>query len=444
MQPGALGYRSYRWIFAPGLADGEFPGGAQSNPLLSGQLVDLLNRRIYPRRLMSPRDRNRRELLFLFLILDSASEQVTLSFPGSTLEGQTVYPSSYIAEICRHYSTSPVTPLERVAPVRERGDYLRRAAEQWRSGALAEDAARNLLSDDVVRRAKLESMGLMRADIGRGVLGSETAWHPSELNSLAACPFVFLARHRLKLRAFDLADFEVPAAEVGILAHRVLREFYAQQVPIHDEEARHRMEKIIMECLADADNDGEGPYSVFDPALWQIRRRQLVSALLTYVEFAIRDAIDGFQTRPEYLEKPLPQARLGRILLAGKPDHVAVHRTGGHIDAIRIDDFKYSAASRTTTRQLEQSLQIPIYAYLARQALGAGPHIHIEGRYLLLRSPSNPVVSHIIDDRILDAARTRIEKLVDKVFDGSLHPDPADRQDCPDCDYRRLCRISGG
>jgi PD-(D/E)XK nuclease superfamily protein len=192
---------------------------------------------------------------------------------------------------------------------------------------------------------------------------------------------------------------------------------------------------------------GQGPYTVFDPSLWKIRRKQLLSVLNEYVRFAVRDAADGFQTQPEYLDAPLPPSALGAAVLAGRPDHVAVHRNGARIDAIRIDDFKYSAASSNTTRQLRDSFQIPVYAWLAVRALGADysvdSGVRIEGRYLLLRSPSNPVVSCSIDEPLFDEVRGRIDLLLEKVRDGRLNPDPADVQDCADCDFRRLCRLYG-
>src|SRR5262249_56215243 len=102
---------------------------------------------------------------------------------------------------------------------------------------------------------------------------------------------------------------------------------------------------------------------------------------------------------------------LGRGLLAGRPDHVAVRRDGGRLGAIRIDDFKYSAASSTTARQLKDSFQIPVYAYLAARALDADKGVRIEGRYLLLRSPGNPVVSQNIDERVFDEVRERMPTL---------------------------------
>jgi hypothetical protein len=446
MSPHSLGYREYKWIFAPGFTDGEFPSRSSSNPLLTDQTVESINAGIRPRRLLTARDRNRREPLYLFMILDSASRRVTLTYPGSTLEGEAMYPSVYIAEIARHYQESPVLPsfgTRRPLP-RGDGEWRTRVAEEWRRGTLREERVRSLLGDGIVERAKLESKGIGRAYIGPGVLPLDGTWHPSELNSLSSCPFVFLARHRLKLRAAQTPDFEVPAMEIGILAHSILREFYSQPVPASTEEAGVRMNAIIARQLAAADVSGQGPYSVFDPSLWKIRRRQLVSVLNRYVSFAVRDALDGFETQPAYLDAPLPPAPMGQTVLAGKPDHVAVHRDGTRIDALRIDDFKYSAASSSTSKQLKQSFQIPVYAFLAARALGADVGVRIEGRYLLLRSPGNPVVSHAIDEGVFDDVRARIEGLLDKVRDGRLQPDPADKQGCAECEYRRLCRLYGG
>jgi hypothetical protein len=443
MHPHSLGASEHKWIFAPGFSDGEFPARSFSNPLLSDRTIEAVNACIRPRRILTSRDKSRREPLYLFMILDSASRRVTLTYPGSTLEGDPMYPSVYISEIVRRYAESPVSRAA-PGPPRSDGEWRSRVAEEWRRGTLCEERARALLGDDIVERANLETKGPARANLAKGVLAVDGVWHPSELNALSSCPFVFLARYRLKLRAAEPPDFEVPAREIGILAHAILREFYAQPIPARAEEARARMNEIIARRLSAADVNGQGPYSVFEPSLWKIRRRQLVSALDRYVDFAVRDALDGFETQTAFLDAPLPPASIGRILLAGKPDHVAVRRNGERIDAIRIDDFKYSAASSATSRQLKQSFQIPIYAYLTSQALHAGDGARIEGRYLLLRSPGNPVIAQAIDEGAFEEVRTRIETLVDKVREGRLEPDPADPQGCADCEYRRMCRLYGG
>lgn len=443
IHPHSLGSRAHPWIFAPGFSDGEFPARSSPNPFLPDATVEAINKRIRPRRIMSAQDRNRREPLYLFMILDSAERRVTLSYPASTLEGDPIYPSVYIGEIARHFAQSPV---ERAAsgPARADGEWRSRVAEEWQRGTLQENRARVLLGDDIVERAKLESKSVIRARIGKGVLPLDGVWHPSELNSLSSCPFVFLARHRLNIRPAETPDFEVPAQEIGILAHTILRDFHAQPVPPSAQEACARMNEIIVRRLSAADVHGQGPYSVFDPSLWRIRRRQLVSALNRYVDFAVHDALDGFETQPQYLDSPLPPAALGRTLLAGKPDRVAIRHDGARIDAIRVDDFKYSVAWSGAARQLRQSFQIPVYAYLAARAIGAGAGVQIQGRYLLLRSPDNSVVSHAIDAAVFEDVRERIELLLEKVRDGKLEPNPADRQSCVSCEYRRLCRLYGG
>jgi hypothetical protein len=388
---------------------------------------------------MTSRDRSRREPLYLFMILDSATHRVTLTYPAGTLEGDPICPSVYIGEIARHFATSPVVRAA-AGPPRSDGEWRSRVVEEWQKGTLQEDRVRALVGDDIVCRANLEAKGAARSRVAKDLLTVDGVWHPSELNSLSSCPFVFLARHRLKLRAAEMPDFEVPAQEIGIFAHAILRDFYSQPVPASAVAARTRMDDIISRRLSAADVNGQGHYSVFDPSLWKIRRRQLVSVLHRYVEFAVRDAFDGFETQPEYLDAPLPPAPLGGSGL--RASRITSRFAGMARQSTRSESTTSSTRPLRVgmARQLKESFQIPVYAYLAAHAVGAAPGIQIEGRYLLLRSPGNPVVSHAIDEGVFEAVRERIEMLVGKVREGRLEPDPADRQDCVECDYRRLCR----
>jgi ATP-dependent helicase/DNAse subunit B len=444
--PRSLGYRSYRWLFAPGFADGQIPAPSATNPLLPDSVIDALNLEMRPRRLQNSRDRNRREPLYLFLLLDSAAEHVTLTCPGSTLEGEAIQPSIYVGEILRHFESAAEILRPPVRRPRERGELLRAIAAAWQGDRLEEQQAVTLLGEDVVKRVRWEQRGIARADIGVGVLPVDVKFSPSELDKLDGCPFVFLARHRLRLQPPDLPDFEVSPREVGSLAHRILREFYSEPAGESEATARARMEEIIRRQLAAVDINGQGPNSVIDPSLWKIRRPQLVRALLEYVKFAVNDARDGYETLSEYLDEKLPAAKIGEVLLSGRPDHVAVRRTEGRLSGLRIDDFKYSAASSATNKLLQGSFQIPVYAHLASVALGVGPagtDVQIEGRYLLLRSPSTPVVKQAVDSVLLDEVRERIEELIEKVRLGRLHPEPSPDEDCGRCEHRRLCRFYG-
>jgi hypothetical protein len=67
----------------------------------------------------------------------------------------------------------------------------------------------------------------------------------------------------------------------------------------------------------------------------------------------------------------------------------------------------------------------------------------IEGRYLLLRSPSKPVVAQSVDSLFIDEVRGRLDTLIEKVRLGRLHPEPLDAEGCKTCDYRRMCRLYG-
>jgi hypothetical protein len=442
LAPSALGRRSYPWVFAPGFADGEVPSRVSPNPLLPDALLNALNRKIWPRRVLTSRDRSRVEPLYLFMLLDAATRQATLSFPSSTLEGESIFPSIYIGEVLRHFE-SPLVESPPRRPPHDAGARLRAAADAWRGDMLDDSQARALLGDDVVRRVAIERRGSSRAALGPGAARENTVWHPSELNALALCPFIYLSRYRLKLRAPEIPDFEIPPTEVGTLAHRILREFYAESIPSTEEAAASRMEEIIRRHLAPIDVEGRGPRLAIDPALWRIRRPQLVRSLMLWSSFAVRDARDGYETLPEYLDNPLPAAMLSAATVGGRPDHVAVRRSDGELTGIRVDDFKYSAASSATARQLDQSFQIPIYAYLATRALNAAPGVPVEGRYLLLRSPSNPVKARSIDGGVFEETASRIELLIDKVQRGALEPNPSDPQECSSCAYRRLCRLYG-
>src|SRR5262249_8860302 len=94
------------------------------------------------------------------------------------------------------------------------GEWRSRIAEEWHRGALRAESARSLLGDDIVERAKLESKGIHRARIQSGVLPLDGVWHPSELNSLSSCPFVFLSRHLLMLVCVPCAAW-TEASRIG-------------------------------------------------------------------------------------------------------------------------------------------------------------------------------------------------------------------------------------
>src|SRR5262249_31322083 len=128
LHPSSLGSRTYKWIFAPGLVDGEFPAASSGNPLLPEETLEALNKTLWPRRVLTPRDQYRRDPLYLFMLLDSAAERTTLTFPTATINGEPIVPSMYVAEIKRHFSSDVIEKLELEFPIREIGECRRRIA----------------------------------------------------------------------------------------------------------------------------------------------------------------------------------------------------------------------------------------------------------------------------------------------------------------------------
>src|SRR5262249_45863662 len=139
---------------------------AGKNPWLPDATLEALNKIIRPRRVMTPRDRGRREPLYLFMLLDSAKDRVTLTYPGSTLEGEPMSPSIYIGEIIRHFDPSPASRVDPEGRVREIGEFRRKAAQEWRTDRIETSHAERLLGSDIVRRSHWERRGSMRADLG--------------------------------------------------------------------------------------------------------------------------------------------------------------------------------------------------------------------------------------------------------------------------------------
>src|SRR5438046_10750798 len=160
---------------------------------------------------MTSRDRNRKEPLYLFMILDSAARRATVSYPGSTLEGEIISPSIYVGEIARHYDPAAgaagddpgahhlrlraIALALRGAPLQPRGEgeWLSAVAHEWRCGRITEERAQQLLGDELLERGKAESRGSARADIGRGVFEVDRVWHQSVLTAPEASPFVIRA-----------------------------------------------------------------------------------------------------------------------------------------------------------------------------------------------------------------------------------------------------------
>lgn len=437
--PFGLGHARFRQVMALGFSDGEFPSREHPNPALSDATIERIHSIVGERRLMDSVSRNRREPLYLFSIIDAATEHATLSYPTMTVEGQAVAPSVYIHEVCRHFAEPPVTRVPATGFLHEAGEWSREVARRYREGVLPEAAAERLLGQDLMTR--LRSMRtVLPGDVPPGSFLPEV-WTPRDLETLNSCPFQFLGRS-LRLNIVRAAPFDVSNLELGFLVHEILREFHRKPVPPLQETAEREIEEILTRKLSSLDVSGEGVSGVYAPEVWKIRRAQLVQAVRQYVHFVLKEAWHGFETATEWIGQALPVVELGGVRMTATADRIGVRRNGDEIDAIRVEDFKFSVGGSNDRRGT--GFDLPVWGELARQALGAGADVQLQGRRIYLRSPHDPVEVVNLDGGTLAETTERIRQLSGLAAVGQLRPDPDNTQICERCAFRRLCRYHAG
>ena len=89
-----------------------------------------------------------------------------------------------------------------------------------------------------------------------------------------------------------------------------------------------RMQEVIQRQLAPVDINGQGANSVIDPSLVENSPAAVGPRTSGIHKVCGSRFRDGYETLPEYLDEYLPAATLGTTALAGRPDRVAVRRTG--------------------------------------------------------------------------------------------------------------------
>ena len=196
-----------------------------------------------------------------------------------------------------------------------------------------------------------------------------------------ACPYRFYLKHVLRLEASRERPLELDGATFGGLAHEVLRRFALGPAAASADE-REILSALLSELRALADESLRGAAAVARVQLAQLERR-----LQVFASWQAQQAHDGWRIDPRWVEVPL-RAELDidgvPFVVHGRIDRVDRHEREG----FRILDYKSGerpespASSHAGPRETQgrsregrpwRSLQLPLYAHLARAAgLGAG------------------------------------------------------------------------
>jgi hypothetical protein len=297
-------------------------------------------------------------------------------------------------------------------------------------------------------------------DIGRHIdlrgrfLDPQRPWSPTMLEDAAACPFAFFGKHVLRLQSRPEPDYDVSPAALGELAHNILSEFLHAAPPRQAAAAVQRMRAIANRILARRHGDpGLG-----HPGFWHIRKAELLAVLDDLAVYLATRQSDVYRTH--YQAHDLAAAVTcgpWSVALQGHVDRVAFREGASGIDAVLVQDFRYSGSVGRYRARLapgalgQSSFQLPISLYLTLQQLAQdgyrlAPDAELHVQYVLLKDPKRKVwdteVSHsFFEPDQVGGLLHSLQPIAELALAGRFVPRPLEsKHTCTACRYAALCR----
>ncbi len=315
------------------------------------------------------------------------------------------------------------------------------------------------------RRGPGPSDGFVPAELvarreGTRIGGRRKAISPSMVETFAACPHRYLLKHVLGLaRTEDPEErFEIDPTERGILVHRILlRAYTAFQkdglLPLSPETLAPA-EETLRQISAEECERFAAVAAVGLPAVWNVRRAQLIESLVDLVRADAEEDGEwvpyGFELAFEgptgvLLDVGVRQGEdsPSSVLFGGKIDRVDVRRGGG---AVRVIDYKTGKVASIGTKdpfKAGEMIQLPVYLLAARQRIEReGSAVVMEeslARYRHLAGGDRDFPTSKWEDRVA-RLRTIVAEVARAIEAGEFFPTPqSNRAQCELCDFRHVC-----
>lgn len=360
---------SFAAVAVLGLAEGEFPPAEREMPLLREVDRAALNAQGLP---VEPRLRGEEVTLFYHAVT-RARDHLLLSRPYLADDGQAWEPSAYwraARRVCGDPAVIRVRAEDRLPP-----DQIASPVEWIDHGYAPERLAPGL----AVLRARLAeaAAGPHEGDLSAlapavaARFAPERGWSASRLEAYGTCGYYFYSAYVLGLepRVEPQAGYDVRA--LGSLYHAVLEAVYqAAPDPAQLADVLQQLPSVAARVFAAAPEQ----YGFRPTALWRQQQAELLRALEKTVT-ALAEASAGWT--PRYFEQrfggeapPLVVATdAGPVRVGGYIDRVDVDAAG----RLRVVDYKTGGAAITPADLAAgRRLQLPLYAWAARDALGLG------------------------------------------------------------------------
>jgi ATP-dependent helicase/nuclease subunit B len=468
-------------VFVVGLAEDLVPGRLREDALLPDRVRALTAGQLPPVR--DRLDRRHRHLLAAL----AAAPECIVSFPRGDLRRSSArLPSRWLLPLLRALSGEPrlaatrwesvsgrwllgspsyATGLARTDTLASEQEWRTRTAVAGHGSGIAVDDA---LPDEPVVRGALAmaqarwSDRLTRFDgdlSGQAVPDPTAAGQvvsPTALEAWATCPHAYFVARLLRVEPVESPEelVEISPLEVGSLIHETLDRFFAAQararaVPRGAQpwtaQQRADLLRIATEVAAEYEARGVTGHRL----LWQQERQRILAdlALLLDDDQRLRAETGRRQVRSELtfgmrgvdpLQVRLPDGRT--IRFRGSADRV--DRAGNTI--VVVD---YKTGSTRKFKQLDETdptaggtkLQLPVYAYAARAALGAAD-APVSAEYWFLRRDRGKRISVPLTPQVRDSYAAALAVIADGIA-GGLFPHRPPKDDgwggfieCPYCD----------
>jgi len=299
----------------------------------------------------------------------------------------------------------------------------------------------------------MESREAIAALKGRYVGPSGVA-APTSLENYAACPFAYLMRRILGIKALEDPEelLSMSPADRGGLAHEILERAY-REIFSGGEKPRPDWQAVLCAEAEGVLREYRAESELGLPLLWELDRERLIRDLVASVREDL-EGMGGFV--PWELELtygftggaesggPL-RLQVGadrRIPLGGVMDRVDVDEGAGRA---KVVDYKTGVGALYKNDSLRggRTLQLPLYVLGARNVFGSEPAVEgaeyffVSGRR---RGARVRFTSEALDGRMEDL-KTIVRTIVDGVEAGVFFAFPGDS--CEYCEYSQACGPCG-
>lgn len=290
--------------------------------------------------------------------------------------------------------------------------------------------------------------------------GIDAALSPTALETWAGCPFRYLLREILHVRAVERPEARdrITGRDRGTLIHAVLDEFLREHPRTHSGQRWSAAERQTLREIAETECDKvERDGITGRPVLWKLDRARIVREVERVLDTdeVIREerglVPESFEVGFGHADDEFPPVRFDlsddkAVIFRGRIDRVDRSESGG----IEIFDYKTGFAKvddddlQADPVQGGTSLQLPIYAMAMRQAKGGGGPVRAS--YWFTRNAGvDALAGFELDESSEERVHDVLDLLADEIIAGHFPAYPGKERyrlppmNCDWCDFDRLC-----